>query len=191
MATLKSNIQKAAWVAAVCVGLGTAAWPAAGADLASARQVKALCVLNFVKYVEWPADAFASTNEPVSIGVVGDGEMCRELQMAAAGKMIRGRTIRVQAAAPDGLNDKFHLLFFGAKENKILEEALGPIKTKSILTVGEGPQFLAEGGAIAFMVKASRIRFEIDLTAMERAHLQISSKALGLADAVHGKGPNL
>jgi len=49
------------------------------------------------------------------------------------------------------------------------------------LTVGETPDFLAQGGIINFILEGGKVRFQIDSKAAERADLRISSHLLRLA----------
>ena len=45
-----------------------------------------------------------------------------------------------------------------------------------VLTVGEGSQFLDQGGAIGFVLENNRVRFDISNTAVQRSGLKASSK---------------
>src|ERR1700710_2605738 len=49
-------------------------------------QVKALCVVNFARYTEWPATAFADTNAPLVIGIIGEPNLQNSLQSATSNK---------------------------------------------------------------------------------------------------------
>jgi len=60
-------------------------------------------------------------------------------------------------------------------------EYLKPVRTAPVLTVGESPDFIAQGGIINFVRDAGMMRFEIDQEAARRARLQISSRLLRLA----------
>jgi hypothetical protein len=50
-----------------------------------------------------------------------------------------------------------------------------------VLTVGETPDFLREGGHARFYVENNRIRVEINAAVADRAGLKISSQLLTLA----------
>jgi hypothetical protein len=60
-------------------------------------------------------------------------------------------------------------------------EFLRTARTAPVLTVGESPDFIAQGGIINFVRGAGMMRFEIDQEAARRARLQISSRLLRLA----------
>ena len=53
-----------------------------------------------------------------------------------------------------------------------------------MLTVGEGAEFLRQGGMVAFVVENRRVRFDINLTAAAKSGLRISSKLLNVARSV-------
>jgi hypothetical protein len=62
---------------------------------------------------------------------------------------------------------------------------LAGLRGSPVLTVGEADRFLADGGLIRFFLEANRlVRFEVNLPAVERTPLKISSKLLRLAKVV-------
>ena len=159
----------------------------AGESSLTESQVKSLFLLNFAKYVDWPSNAFAATNAPILIGVIGESKLGGELAKTVEGKSVDGRPIRIrQIQTPEDF-DKCHILFIGASEKTALVEILSRIRTRPVLTVSETDQFLEQGGVINFVKKEGKIRLEINLDAARQAKLQISSKLLNVADVVKGK----
>ncbi len=150
-------------------------------------QVKALFLLNFTRYVDWPPAAFAGTNTPITIGLYGEDKFGDALKQAVGGQTVGGRRIIVQPIEKGGDPGKCQLLFISASEKNRLGEILGQIKALPVLTVGETDQFLEQGGVINFVKKEGKIRLEINLDAARRAKLVISSKLLNVADVVKGK----
>ncbi len=178
-----------AWVFALAAlfGLLAGASRGFGQTTLTEHQVKALFLLNFAKYVEWPANAFADASAPMVIGVISEGKFQDELARAVAGKSASGRRIILQPVANDGDLEKCHILFISDSEKKRLGEILGKIKARPVLTVGETDQFMEHGGVINFVKKEGKVRLEINLEAARQAKLQISSKLLNVADEVKGK----
>ena len=165
-------------------------WPngAAASELSLTEyQVKSLFLLNFSKYVDWPAAAFDAAAAPIVIGLLGETNLNEALQTAVAGKIIGGRRVVIQLVAADGEIGKCHILFVSTSETKRVGEILGKIKALPVLTVGEIDQFMDEGGAINFVKKEGKVRLEINLTAARLAGLEISSKLLSVADTVKGR----
>ena len=173
--------------ALVC-GLFFRVVPVAGGEVTMTEyQVKALFLLNFTKYVDWPAAAFDGTNAPIVIGVCGEDEFGGALTNAVAGKTISGRQIVVQPVGKDADPGKCQMLFISDSEKDRLGEILNKVKALPVLTVGETDQFVERGGMINFVIKEGRVRLEINLDAARRANLEISSKLLGVADVVKGR----
>jgi hypothetical protein len=177
----------------VAVVLLLTGWPgslsrAGGAEVTmTEHQVKALCLLNFAKYVTWPSDAFSATNTPVSIGIIGQNKVSAELVKSARNKLVAGRPVIILDSASEADWGRCHIVFIaGAGKAEVLE-LLSKTRTLPILTVGEADSFIEAGGVIKFVKKDNKVRFEVNLGAARTAGLQISSKLLSLADAVHGK----
>lgn len=159
-----------------------------GADLVMTEpEVKALCLLNFTKYVTWPGDTFPASDSSLRIGVISHSKLADDLEKVSKGKVIAGHEIRILELKPDGDWSKCQILFVGADAKSEFAEILSKAGKLPILTVGERDGFLEAGGVINFVKKDNKVRFEVDLNAAHQAGLQISSKLLSLADAVHGK----
>jgi hypothetical protein len=60
------------------------------------------------------------------------------------------------------------------------------VKGSAVLTVGESSDFAESGGMIRFCMDGNKIRFEINLAAVNAAKLKMSARLLTLAKAVIG-----
>ena len=67
-----------------------------------------------------------------------------------------------------------------------MDEILRRAAALPILSVGEDEAFAQKGGIINFVLKEGKVRLEIDLTAVKKNGLTISSKLLAVADVVKG-----
>ena len=173
-----------------CLGLVFITGHVAGDEVSMPEyQVKALFLLNFIKYVDWPQGSFADAGTPVIIGVYGEDRFGDALKKAVQGKIISGRRIIVQSLGKSDATAKCNILFISDSEKTHLGEILNKIKGLPVLTVGESGLFLEQGGIINFVNKEGKIRLEINLDSARQANLQISSKLLSVADVVKGK-PN-
>ncbi len=148
--------------------------------------VKAAFLYNFAKFVEWPADAFRSPREPMVLCLLGEEPFGRELDRTVEGKTVSGRQLIVRRLAkPAGL-EECRILFVSASEGPRLDQVLAAVGDRAVLTVGEDEAFARAGGIISFVVRQSRVRFQIDRAAAARSGLSISSQLLELAEAVTG-----
>lgn len=143
--------------------------------------IKAAFLFNFVKFVEWPADAFAGEKSPLAICVYGADPFGDTLDNVVRGETVAGRGLIVQR--PESLADlrDCHVLFVSRSERSRLAEVLPRVQGKPVLAVGDTDGFLKAGGVINFVLEENKVRFQIDAAAAERNRLKISSKLLRLA----------
>jgi YfiR/HmsC-like len=147
----------------------------------SEYQVKAAFLYNFAKFVKWPDEAFAETNTPLVIGILGDNPFGSNLELAIKDKFINGHPLSLRAVVSLPEMKLCHVLFVCQKPKRNLAETLEVLKTCSVLTVSETEHFCEAGGMINFVMEGSRVSFEINDAAAKRAGLSISSKLLNLA----------
>jgi len=145
-------------------------------------QVKAVFLLNFTKFVEWPAGAFAGADSPIEICVLGEDKFGASLDQAVAGEAVNGRRVTVRRIMEAPAARGCQVLFLGAPE-KERARILAGLET-GILTVGEGESFTHEGGMIAFFIEKRHVRFAINQTAAEKAGLKLSARLLNVASSV-------
>jgi hypothetical protein len=143
-------------------------------------QVKAALLFNFVKFVEWPPNAFADANTPFVIGVLGQDPFGSYLDDTVRGERWNGRPLVVQRYRSAGELKNCHVLFISRSESDRLDQILASLKYRKILTVTDAAG--DNGGVIIrFINDGNRIRFKIDAQAAKTASLTISSKLLRLA----------
>jgi hypothetical protein len=151
------------------------------------QQVKAAYLLNFTRYVDWPAGAFPDAEAPVNLCVLGETALGEILRQSAQGRRSRGRPVRVLEPDEPAQAADCHVAFVSGQPREA-RAWLGALRHAPALTVGDGPGFLDLGGMIAFVAVGETLRFEIDDAAARRHGLQISSRVLALATRVSG-GP--
>jgi hypothetical protein len=166
------------------------AYPDNPAQRASENDVKAAFVYNFVKFVEWPGTV-AEQRGPVVMCVMGKDPFGDSLRRAVDGRKVNGRPIAVRQINDVRAVVSCHVLFVSASESAHTPEIVRAVLAWSILTVGEGEQFIERGGMVAFLMKGDRVQFQINAKAASEAGLKISSKLLLLAAPGPGnKGKN-
>jgi hypothetical protein len=153
-------------------------------------QVKAAYLFNFAKFIQWPPEAFASDQAPLFLCIVGEDPFGQPLDGIVQGKTINGHTLIVRRIT--NLDDlkTCQIVFIGSGDKKRLSELLRRLKGSNALAVGESRDFTGMGGGIQFYLENDRIRFSINVDALQRAHLTASSKLLALAKIVHDQEPN-
>lgn len=176
--------------ASICVAvLSLSGWfTATAAEIAVPEtQAKAAFLFGFPKYIEWPAHAFSSATNPISICVAGEAEIAQALEKIAEGKLIGGRPVIVKRLMSPHDCSGCHLLFVGGAQRFQAFEYLRRTQDKPTVTVADFDSFLDSGGMINLEMKGNRIRFQVSLKPAERADLRFSSKLLSLAEVVRGK----
>jgi hypothetical protein len=152
-------------------------------------QVKAVFLYNFAQFVQWPAEALPADSSPLVVGILGDDPFNSYLDEVVRGESVNGHPLKV--VRYNSLEDvrDCHVLFVSSSETSRLEPILRSLKSRRILTVGEHELFSRLGGMVSFVTKQGKIRFRINLDAVQAADLTVSSKLLRLAEIVGaGKG---
>ena len=173
-------------VALGCLALGAAArarGQAAPGDLE--QQVKAAYLLNFTRYVEWPAGVFARDDDPVTLCVVAPPGFDLIVRSTVEGRRSRGRPIKVVVPDTPAQVAECHVAFLAPAEGQ-LGPWMAALRGSHTLTVGEGGRFLPRGGMVSFVIVEETVRFEVNQAAALAAGLHISSRVLALATRVVG-----
>ena len=146
--------------------------------------LKALFLYNFAQFVEWPADAFASTNSPIVIGVLGPDHFGKSLDDLTRSETASHRKLKVERSHKFSDLQNCHILFIDQSESANLDEIFRKCCSKPILTVSDMEGFSKRGGMIQFITdeKQKKIRLRINTASAKDAHLAISSKLLKLAE---------
>jgi len=174
----------------VVVGLVVGALAAMADDAAPLDyQVKAAYLVNFPKYLNWPAGEFSDTNSPITVVILGDADVANEFaNMVGGGKTVGGHPIVLKRITKEEeISNDCQVLFVATSERSRIAAILEKVKGSSILTVGESDDFLEKGGIINLVHRDRKIRLQVNLTAAEKAHLKISSRLLVVAEVMKGK----
>jgi len=147
-------------------------------------RVKAAFLYNFAKFVDWPAEAFATPGEPFSICVLGNDPFGQSLDDVIAGRAIGGRPVVVRRISDARQTGGCQILFVTSSAGKHVVSALAAMKRSGVLTVGEAGNSTSEGLIINFTLEAGKVRFEIDLLAAADEKLRFNSRLLSLATVV-------
>ena len=156
----------------------------AQAARASEYQVKAAFLFNFAQFVDWPAEAFPNSDAPLVIGVLGDDPFGSFLDRLVVNERLRGRPFQVRRYESVDEIKTCHILFINRSAGNRPEVILVGLSQRPILTVSDADGFAGNGGMIRFVTDRNRIRLQINLGAVDAAHLTISSKLLRVAEII-------
>lgn len=151
---------------------------------AGESDVKAAFLLNFTKFINWPATAFAGTPDVFRVCVFAEPTFVQSVQRMLQDETVRGRPIQVETPDSAERARSCHIAYFALSSVDHAAGVLPTLRQVPVLTVGESRRFLAQGGALAFVLDDNRVRFDVNKKAVERAGLTISSKLLRVARRV-------
>jgi len=145
-------------------------------------EVKAAFLLNFTRFIDWPAGTFADANQPFTLCIMGKDPFGRALDEVVGGEAINGRRLVIRRFADTLETQSCQIVFFSTTDKDLAREihSCG----RGVLTVGESDHFEREGGMINFIIDSRRVRFDINQRAAESAGLKLSSKLLSVARKV-------
>jgi len=147
---------------------------------ADEQAVKAAFLYNFTKFVTWPSSAFATPASPFVVCAYADPGFRKTLEATLQGEEVRGHPIAVADADHDDART-CHLLYFSMGQAERQLRILPALRRAPVLSVGEGRQFLQQGGLVAFLLENDRVRFAIDKRGADAAGLILSSQLLRVA----------
>lgn len=152
--------------------------------------VKAVYLYNFGKFVQWPASE--NKSESFTICVLGRDPFGPALDTTLAGESIDNRKLLAKRIANSRDAAGCQILFISASESARLKEILATVEKFRVLTVSDIPGFTANGGMIQFVLMDNKVRFEVNVSATEKAGLTCSSQLLKVASDIRkspGNGP--
>jgi hypothetical protein len=169
---------------AIHIPLSTTPAGAAGKQ-ASEYEVKAACLYNFVRFVDWPAAGTSPPDSLMIIGILGEDPF-GDAFAPVEGKLVKAKSRRLLVRRfgryKHGLNlEACHVLFISSSEQADTREILKDVESVPVLTVGEIDGFLELGGIINLVTVNEKIRWEIDRGHAALAGLELSSQLLRTA----------
>lgn len=153
----------------------------------SENDVKAAYLFNFGKFIRLPANAPSAQIATFDICVFGQGPISQILEGITHNEQIDNRPVRVVRTKGVSEDRSCAIAYIGASEEDRIEGDLAHLAGGQTLTVSDAPNFLARGGMIQFVLVADHVRFAVNLDAIKRTHLVLSSELLRVAASVSGK----
>jgi hypothetical protein len=77
-------------------------------------------------------------------------------------------------------------VLYAGSASREAQRALALLRSRPVLTVGEGDQGLRDGCILAFVPSDGRVRFQASLPAASEAGLRLGSRLLAVAERVVG-----
>jgi hypothetical protein len=166
-------------LAAAAILTGVSSGSASGQTVLE-NTVKAAYLSKLAAFVDWPPASFETPASPLRICVIGDDPFKATLDRAVNGLTVAGRPVQVAryGVVEAGMACQVAYVVGSAAQSRV--DALKALRGQPVLTVtdqlGGGEQ-----GIVSFVVRDSRVRFEIDQREAVEDHLSLSGKLLSLA----------
>jgi hypothetical protein len=145
-------------------------------------KIKSAYIERFIRFIEWPGDREnVDPATPFIIGVIGKDNFGDNLNILARKFQIKNREIKILYLKKYHEINGVHVLFIARSERYRLKKIIGITAKKPILTIGDTPGFAQRGVLVNFFFQESRIRFEINLSAVEGSGLHFKTKILKYA----------
>jgi hypothetical protein len=144
-------------------------------------ELKATFIYNLIRFVDWPEDVFPSAADSLRLVIIGQDRFNGALDRLLADKTVDHRRIVVVHSASGVTAPAPNIVFLAASEEERLASVLAPYCHAPVLTVSDIDNFAGRGGVIGLVMEDQVVRFAINRTAAEEAHLRISAQMFHLA----------
>jgi hypothetical protein len=153
----------------------------------SPYKVKAAFLRNFAFYVNWPEHLFPESHSPWRIGILGPDPFGEVLESTLEGRTVQNRRFEIFHAPNLNELPACQIIFISYPDAAKRRATLDQLKDKPVLTVGDAPAFLQEGGIIGFQV-TDRVRMNINLDQARAVSLSIQTKMLEVSTEILENG---
>ena len=150
--------------------------------------LKAVYSFKFAMFADWPDSKLSNNATTLGFCIVGKNPFGRSALEAIEGKQVKEKSLRIEffesGLLPDDALNDCHILFVSQSETIRLRNILKSLRHRPILTISDIEGFSSQSGMITLIKSDDRIQFEINLSAIKRAGLSLSSKIIELATLV-------
>lgn len=147
--------------------------------------IRAEVIYNLLLFVGWP-ETMGTVRMP-RLCVVAEGGLLHAIERQA-GKPVRGLPLEVVPLATSGSVDGCAAVAIEMGQPGVVERLGLAARSRSLLVIAEGENAVARGAMIGLVDSGGRIAFDINLAALKRSGLTISSKLLRLARVLKERG---
>lgn len=174
------------WIAIMAiflVGLCSTPRDVVSAELDSQRllKIQVAYVLNFAKFISWPASKGESPQPSFVIGVYGVNPFA-DLLDGLDKKTVQGQMVETRVLTDLSQTENCQILFVGDLDGQQeLFTLLDFLQGKPVVTVSTLPSFAKLGGIIELQQQGEYVVFSVNLGAAEKSGVTIPAQVLALA----------
>jgi hypothetical protein len=153
----------------------------------SQYDVEGAYLLNFGKFTQLTAASQALRRATFDICILGRDPIGNTIDKLAGDETIDRRKVRIVRDINAAQARTCAIVFISTRDDDRIREALNVLADSDVLTVGDSPDFLNDGGMIQFVLQNDHVRFSVNLEAVRKTHLVLSSQLLRVALYVKGQ----
>ena len=168
---LSAKLRAAGLIAALVSAMVSNPTAAQSSDV---NQLRAAIVFNVLRFVDFPADKGATIEFCVASDS-GESAALRSFSGRRAGtRLVSVRTLR--GSSYSGCD----VVYLGSGDRDEIQRA----SARGRLLIGNGRNFIANGGTVGLVQSGGQVRFQLNLKAAADSQLSISSRLIRLASKV-------
>ena len=137
--------------------------------------IKAMFILNFMKYIEWP-----SNHGVFKIGVAGDSDLFESLSSMTANRQ-ESKKIKIERVTSQSMGS-YQIILLAPEECRYIDEWTKKYQGRGVLIISDDCK--SSEAAINLLKINNKIRFEINLSSAKQGGVKISSRLADLAVTV-------
>jgi hypothetical protein len=157
--------------------------PVAAAQTDREPALKAEFLLNFARFTDWPAEVLPGL-APLSICVAGDSAVADALAALVDDKTLAGRPLVVRMVISAASMPPCHILYVAAHRDAEDGALRAAFTQPAVLSISDEKFFARAGGIVELSVDDNKMQFAVNVDAVRRAGLHVSSRLLDLATIV-------
>jgi hypothetical protein len=141
------------------------------------HEIHSMLMFNFIKYVEWPADAKSGN---FVIAIVGDENVFSTIENFYAKRTIKGQNVKVISAEDVNTINNAYVLYLSDSRSRDFDAVKEKFSGKSTLIITDRRGLGEKGSCINFQEINGKLKFQINQESIKSNNLKISSQLSSL-----------
>ncbi|MGL1933468.1 MAG: YfiR family protein [Fibrobacterales bacterium] len=150
------------------------------------QSLKIAFTSKIIGLIKWNKPSHTKDNKSFKVGVLDDDNVFELMLKYYAEKKIKGKEIEVLKISQDDINDQLDVVYVSDKFSGSIIPLVQICEQNTILLMTSKEGYGEKGSHINFFIDSKKLRFEINLTSLKKAHLHVNSFLLNYARVIGG-----